>query len=73
MFTIGHHLQFNELEQQESEMTDLDNGLLHQPIQAHLKTAHELRARYVAGLIKGLWVFMTGTKPSAGGAPASQG
>lgn len=54
-------------------MTDLDNGLLHQPLQAQLNAAHQMRARYVAGLIRGIRDAITGSKPTSGNAPTTPG
>lgn len=54
-------------------MTDLDNGLLHEPLHTQLKAAHQSRARYISGLVQGLWAAMTGSKPTSGKATTTPG
>ncbi|MEM9105295.1 MAG: hypothetical protein AAGC96_06530 [Pseudomonadota bacterium] len=54
-------------------MTDLDNGLLHQPLNTQIKAAHQLRARYIASLIRGLLDSVKGSKHSSGNAPTKPG
>jgi hypothetical protein len=63
------HILFNQDGQQESEMTESNNGPIHHHVEAYVNTAHELRARQVGTFFKGLWASLTGTKPSSANLP----